>query len=78
MKAKELIEKLKTIDPDSIVVVTTSNFEQVQSKVEATNLFEFKGELAKESFRDAFDGGTYDKKVVKFNEKGKTNFVQIT
>ena len=79
MKVKELIEHLKLLkDQDATVVVVTSNFEQGHNKVLANNLFEFKGDLKEETFRDAFDGGTYNKKVVKWNENGKTNFIEIT
>ena len=78
MKVKELISKLQKLDQNSTVVVTTSNFEQGHSKKKAERLFEFKGDIVNQNFRDAFDGGSYDSEVVQFNDKeGKTNFVQI-
>lgn len=79
MKIKELIEKLQKLDQNSIVVVTTDNFEQGNSKKQATYIHEFKGDIVKENLRDAFDGGSYSSEVVRWDDKkGKTKFVQIT
>lgn len=79
LTVKDLIKKLEALkDQDAIVVVTTDNFEQGQSKIPVSRLFEFKGELKREGFRDAFDGGSYSKEIASFDEKGKTNFVQIS
>lgn len=79
MKVKELIKKLQKLDQNAIVVVTTDNFEQGNSKKQAKYIHEFKGDIVKESFRDAFDGGSYSSEVVRWdNEKGKTKFIQIT
>lgn len=79
MKVKELIKNLKKFDQNATVVVTTDNFEQGNSKKEAKGIYEFKGDIVKKSFRDAFDGGSYSSDVVKWDDKnGKINFVEIT
>ena len=78
MKVKDLIKKLEALDQNAIVVVTTNNFEQGHSKKEAKGVYEFKGKIVSESFRDAFDGGSYSSDVVRWDEKGKKKFVQIT
>jgi len=79
MKVKELIDKLQKLDQDSIVVVTTDNFEQGHSKKQARSVYEFKGDIVRENFRDAFDGGSYTSEVVRWDdEKGKIKFIQIT
>jgi len=78
MKVKDLIKKLEKLDQNAIVVVTTDNFEQGHSKKEAKYIYEFKGDIVKESFRDAFDGGSYSSDVVRHDDKGKKKFIQIT
>lgn len=78
MKVKDLVKKLEALDQNAIVVVTTDNFEQGHSNIEAKGIREFKGEIVKESFRDAFDGGSYSSDVVRYDDKGKKKFVQIT
>jgi arylsulfatase A-like enzyme len=78
MKVKELIKKLKALDQNAIVVVTTDNFEMGNNNIPARGVYEFAGKIVKEGFRDAFDGGSYSADVVRHDEKGKTKFVQIT
>jgi arylsulfatase A-like enzyme len=78
MKVKELIKKLQELDQNAIVVVTTDNFEQGNSKKQAKHIHEFKGEIVKKGFRDAFDGESYTSEVVRWDESGKIKFVQIT
>jgi len=79
MKVKELIDKLQKLDQNAIVVVTTDNFEQGHSKKQARGVHEFKGDIVRENFRDAFDGGSYTSEVVRWDdEKGKIKFIQIT
>lgn len=79
MKVKDLIKKLEAIDQEAIVVVTSDNFEQGNAKKQAKYIREFKGDIVKEVFRDAFDGDSYTSEVVRWDdEKGKTKFVQIT
>ena len=78
MKVKDLIKLLQKVkNQNAIVVKTTDNFEQGNAKVEASGLYLFNGEIKEESFRDAFDGGSYNKKIVKWNEKGKQEFLEI-
>ena len=75
---KDLIKQLQKLkDQNAIVVVATSNFEQGNNKVKASGISEFKGKLETESFRDAFDGGSYSKEIVRWDDKGKTNFIEI-
>lgn len=78
-KVKDLVKELLKLDQNAVVVKTTDNFEQGQSEVEASGVEEFEGVLSNENFRDAFDGGTYTKKVVKrfSKDKNKTKFVKI-
>lgn len=64
MKVKDLIDKLKTMDQDAVVIVASDNFELNGATVEVHYVHEHKGG-SKENriFRDAFDGETYDKEV---------------
>lgn len=78
MKVKDLLKKLEALDQESTVVVTSENFEQNGAKKQARGIFEFKGNIVKEQFRDAFDGDSYSSEVVKWDDNGKINFVQIT
>lgn len=78
MTVSQLIEKLQKIEnQNAVVVVTSSNFELNNSQIPAKSLYQFKGEIKKEGFRDAFDGGSYSTNVVRRDEKGKTDFVEI-
>ena len=64
-KVKDLVKDLLKLDQNAVVVKTTDNFEQGQSTVLASSLDVFDGTLEKQSFRDAFDGGSYSSEVVK-------------
>lgn len=81
MKVKELIKKLQSFPQNALVTVTTDSFEQGQPTVEATSVYVFKGEVVKESFRDAFDGGGYTKSVIRYKGDEKCSdgvtFVKI-
>lgn len=78
MKVKDLIKKLGDVDQDAEVVVTTSNFEQGNSKIPASYVHTYKGEVVSERFRDAFDNETYNTDVIRRRDNGSKNFVEIT
>lgn len=78
LKVKDLIKKLQKIDQNAIVVVTTDNFEQGNQTKPARGIYEFTGKIVKESFRDAFDGGSYSSDVVRYDDKEKTKFIKIS
>ena len=63
LTVKELIEKLKTMDPEAIVVSPSSNFEIGSNALVDPSVYQFKGKIVEQTFRDAFDGGSYNKKV---------------
>lgn len=59
---------------NTVFVVQSSNtMEQGNSTVGSTSAYIVRGEFKEESFRDAFDGGSYRKDVLvqDFNEKSK-------
>lgn len=76
--AKQLAEELLK-NPNDIVAVTTDNFEQGQNTVpkKYLSLSRFKGKIVSETFRDAFDGGSYNSDVVRYDDKGDTDFVKL-
>ena len=64
MKTKDLIKKLKELDPEAEVIVTSSNFEQNHAKVLVTSVHQYNGgSKRQQAFRDAFDNETYQKEV---------------
>ncbi len=79
MTVKQLIKELQKHPQNATVAVTTSNFEQGQSTIELTSVYAFKGEVVQEGFRDAFDGGSYTKKVIRYkgDEKSKDGLTFI-
>lgn len=78
MNVGQLILELQKLDPKTIVVVTTDNFEQGHQEIEAKYVNEFNGFRYTESFRDAFDGGSYTKEVIKFDIEGKLKCIKIS
>lgn len=78
IKAKDLARELMK-NPNDIVCVTTSNFEQGHSTIPrgSVRVMRYKGNIVKESFRDAFDGGSYSSDVVRMDDNGALSFVQI-
>lgn len=76
--AKRLAELLLE-NPDDIICSVSDNFELHGAVIpkDSLHLFRYKGEIKSEGFRDAFDGGSYSTDVVKYDEKGELNFVQI-
>jgi len=67
-------------NPKDVVCVTSDNFELSGAIVPQRKLGElvrYPGELKKQTFRDAFDGESYQKDVVRLKKDGKTNFVQL-
>lgn len=74
MLAEELLK-----NPDDIICSVSDNFELRGSVIPKSSirLNRYKGDLKKEDFRDAFDGGSYSKDVVQFDDNGPKNFVQI-
>ncbi len=77
MNVTELITRLQKLDPNTIVVVTTDNFEQGHQEIEAKHVYEYNGDRVRESFTDAFDGGSYTKEVIRFNPAGSLRYVKI-
>ena len=64
MTVEDLIEKLKKEDPKATVLVVSSNFELNHSDVELQNVWPSKtGKVETKTFRDAFDGESYNAKV---------------
>jgi hypothetical protein len=64
MKVKDLIENLKNVDPEATVILTSSNFELSGAEVPLSGILTGEsGSKKSQTFRDAFDGGSYDKEV---------------
>jgi len=64
MKTKELIQKLKALPQDAEVICSSDNFELNGSDVEVTHLWLYHtGKKTTKTFRDAFDGETYEKDI---------------
>ena len=62
MTVKDLIEKLKELDPEATVITASSNFELNGADVEVTFVHQYReGTLKQKIFRDAFDGESYSK-----------------
>lgn len=74
--AKQLAEELLK-NPDDIVAISSDNFEMGNATLPLTsiNLSRFKGRIQSQSFRDAFDGGSYSADVVKHG--GDESFVKL-
>lgn len=75
--ARELAEELMK-NPDDIICRTTDNFEQGHSTIPMTylSLSRFEGVIEKQTFRDAFDGETYQSNVVTM-KAGDKMFIKI-
>jgi hypothetical protein len=77
MTVRDLIKKLKAIDQDAEVITTSSNFELGSALVPVSYVHVYKeGKEQTKTFRDAFDGESYDKKVWSLSG-GKTTVVTI-
>jgi hypothetical protein len=64
MKVKDLIEKLKKMDSESIVIIRSNNFEMGGADVSLSSANQYEtGSTRTERFRDAFDGGSYESKT---------------
>lgn len=76
--AKQLAEELLK-HPNDIVCSVSDNFELNGAKIPQTSLHlnRYKGKIDKEYFSDAFDGGSYPKDVVSYNDNGTINFIQL-
>lgn len=76
--AKQLAEELLK-NPDDIVCKTSSNFEKNYSIEPLTHigLMRYKGKIVEDHFRDAFDGESYSSDVVRMDNNGDMNFVQL-
>ena len=78
MKVKDLIKKLKTMDPNAIVITTSDNYELKGSSIEVTSAYQSdEGSSRKKGFYDDFDGGSYDKTVYS-TVGGKMKIVRIS
>ncbi len=65
--AKQLAEALLK-NPDDIVCVRSSNFEHGNADIplDSLRIPRYEGNIVNETFRDAFDGGSYNKDVVRY------------
>jgi hypothetical protein len=60
MKVKDLIEKLKGMDPEAMVITKSDNFEMNGADVPLSMVHQYEtGSREVENFRDAFDGCSY-------------------
>lgn len=76
---EDMIKKLQALpNQKAIIATTSSNFEQNHAKLPASHLYQFKGELKNQNFRDGFDGGSYTSEVIRWDDKGKQDFVEIS
>ena len=78
MTVEALIELLKKEDPKSEVVVATSNFEQGNSDVLVSHVYNYKGKMKKRTFTDAFDYEKYDKIMPTIDDAGDKVFVKLS
>lgn len=77
MTAKELAEQLLK-NPDDIVCITSWNFEHNNAWLPVQGVgIRFKGKLSKKTFRDAFDGGQYEKEVVELDDESDKVFIKL-
>ena len=65
-----------------LIAVPTDNFEQGQNMLQAKGVRTFRGKLESQTFRDAFDGGSYNSEIVSHDFSNKDhkdhNFVALT
>ena len=60
MKVKDLIEKLKGMDPEAMVITKSNNFEMNGADVPLSRAHQYEtGSREVQNFRDAFDGCPY-------------------
>ena len=76
--ARQLAEELLK-NPDDIICSVSDNFELNGSAIPKTSLHlrRYRGDLKREHFRDAFDGESYSKEVVKYDAECPKSFVQL-
>lgn len=61
MKVKELIQKLLALNPEAEVIAASPNFELEGVLIAVSSVRQLdQGSKKMETFRDAFDGGTYE------------------
>jgi len=78
MRVKDLINELQLLDQDAEVIVKSSNFELNGSNVPLSFVHQYnEGSITTKEFRDAFDGGTYSKRVFEIYG-GETTVVYIS
>ena len=64
MTVKDFIKKLELLDGDAEVITSSSNFELGGADVPVTMIHQYDtAKIETKTFRDAFDGDTYNKKV---------------
>jgi uncharacterized protein YkuJ len=64
MKVKDVIKKLEALDQNAEVITTSSNFELNGASVPVSFIHQYnEGSKKTETFRDAFDGGTYSRET---------------
>ncbi len=64
MKTKDLIKKLKKLDPEAEVIVCSDNFELNNANVSVTSVNQYEeGSKKQKPFRDGFDNEIYNKEV---------------
>ncbi len=77
MKVKDVLKLLENCDQEAEVIVCSSNFELNHAEVPVSMVHQYDtGSKEKQTFRDAFDGETYDKEVYSI-VGGKENVVLI-
>lgn len=69
MTAKDMIEQLQKLNPESEVVLTSNNFELNGALVSLNSVHQYDtGSKEKRRFRDDFDGTEYEEEV--FSTRG--------
>lgn len=64
MKVKDAIKKLQEMDQEAELIITSDNFELNHSTIPVQNIHHYKtGKKEVKTFRDAFDGETYQREI---------------
>jgi hypothetical protein len=74
---EDLLEQLKNVNPKARIAVLSNNYQHGSNKVHGKGIITFTGKIARERFYCNFDGTNYSQDVVKFEEDGPIDFVQI-
>ena len=76
--AKQLAEELLK-NPDDIIAISSDNFELNNAILPKNSIYlnRFKGIIKEEYFTDSFDGGSYKKNIIRYDDNGEINFVKL-